>query len=81
MILRIETIYISDGRTMLLTQEESETHVLIHTSFREESQQLQFAQRAQAEQGMLEGEDLLDRDLSSRGLVQRGHHGTVGPFT
>ena len=81
MILRIETIYISDGRTMLLAQEESETHVLIHTSLRKESQQLQFAQRAQAEQGMLEREDLLDRDLSSRGFVQRGYHGTVGPFT
>ena len=29
---------------------------------------------------MLEGEDLLDRDLSSRGLVERSNDGTVCAF-
>jgi hypothetical protein len=60
---------------------KKETHVFIYTSLREESQQLQFTQRAQAEQGMLEGEDLLNRDLPSRGLVQRGYYGAIGTFT
>lgn len=45
------------------------TCVLVHTSFREETQQFQLTQGAQAEQGMLEWEHLLDRHLSSRWLV------------
>lgn len=45
------------------------TYILIYTTFREETQQFQFTQCAQTEQGMLEGEHLLDRNLPSGWLV------------
>ena len=56
------------------------THVLIDTGVGEELQQLELTERAEAEEGVLEGKDLLDGDLSVGGLVEGGDDGAVGTF-
>ena len=44
------------------------------------AEELDFAEGAEAEEGVLEGEDLLDRDLSVGGLVEGGDDGAVCAF-
>lgn len=56
------------------------THILILTSVREEPQELELAQGAQAEEGVLEWQDLLDGDLPSRRSMERGNDGAVCTF-
>ena len=55
-------------------------YILIHTSLREELQQLELTERAEAEEGVLEWQDLLDSDLSVGGLVECSDDGTVRAF-
>lgn len=47
------------------------------TGIREEPQELELAQGAQAEEGVLEWEDLLDGDLPSRWSMKGGNDGAV----
>ena len=56
------------------------THVLIDTGVGEELQHLELTERAEAEEGVLEWQDLLDSDLSVGGLVECSDHGTVRAF-
>ena len=56
-------------------------HVLIYTGLGEELEELEFTEGAEAEEGVLEGKDLLDGDLSVGGLVEGGYDGAVGTFT
>ena len=57
------------------------TYIFVDTSLREELEQLQLAERTQAEQGVLEGEHLLDCDLLPRWLVHSRHDRSIGAFT
>ena len=56
------------------------THVLIDTGVGEELQQLELTERAEAEEGVLEWQDLLDSDLSVGGLVECSDDSTVRAF-
>lgn len=54
------------------------THVLVNIRLGEEHQQLQLSERAQAEECVVEMEQLLDRDLATGGLVDGGDDSAVG---
>ena len=56
------------------------THVLIDTGVGEELQQLELTERAEAKEGVLEWQDLLDSDLSVGGLVECSDDGAVRAF-
>ena len=57
------------------------THVLIDTGVGEELQQLELTERAEAEEGMLEGQDLLNGDLPVGRLVESSNDGAICAFT
>lgn len=69
-----------DGRKRGHRRTWTRTYVLVDTRLGEELEELELAQRAQAEEGVLEGEHLLDRDLPVRGFVQGGDDGAVRAF-
>ena len=56
-------------------------HVLIYTGLGEELEKLELAQRAKTKESVFEGQNLLDRDLSTCGLVHSSSHGSVGAFS
>lgn len=55
--------------------------IFIDACLREELEQLEFSQRSQAEQGMIERQHFLDRDLSSRGLMEGSSHSSIGTLS
>lgn len=50
----------------------SDTHIFTDTSLREEFEELELTESAKAEHGVLEGRDLLDRDLAPTGPMDSG---------
>ena len=54
-----------------------ETYILADASLREELEQLELAQRAEAEHRVVERRDLLDRDLAPGRPVDGGAHDAV----
>ena len=55
-------------------------YVLVDACLGEELEELEFTESTEAEEGVLEGKDLLDGDLSVGGLVEGGDDGAVGTF-
>lgn len=59
---------------------EGWTHVLVDTGFGEEFEELEFTEGAEAEEGVFEGKNLLDGNLSVGRLVEGGYDSAVGTF-
>ena len=78
MICREGERRVTGGRKMT---REGWTDILIDTGLGEELEELEFTEGAKAEEGVLEGKDLLDGDLSVGRLVEGGYDGAVGTFT
>ena len=53
------------------------TYVLADPGFRQELEELELTEGAEAEEGVLKGENLLDGDLSVGGLVKSGDDSSV----
>ena len=62
-------------------EEVATTHVFADTRLTEELEQLQLAQCAQTEHGVIEGRDFLDGDLAPAGSVHRRAHNAVRALT
>lgn len=57
------------------------THILVDACLRKELEQLELTERAQAEERVLEREDLLDGDLLACREVDCGDHGAICTLT
>ena len=62
-------------------EDAAKTHVFADTRLTEELEQLQLAQCAQTEHGVIEGGDFLDGDLAPAGSVHRRTHNAVRALT
>jgi hypothetical protein len=56
------------------------THIFVDTGFGEEFQELELSQSSKTKQGMIEREDLLNRNLSLGGLVEGSSNCSIGAF-
>lgn len=55
-------------------------YVLIDAGFGEEFQELELSQSSKAEEGVIERENLLYRDLAIGGFMESGGDGSIGAF-
>ena len=61
-------------------QKRGSNYILIYASLREELEEFEFSQRSKAEEGMVERQDLLDRNLAPTGLVKSSCDSAIGAF-
>ena len=57
---------------------DASAHVLVQACLREELEELQFPQRAQTKESVVERKDLFDGDLTTGGLMECGSDRSIG---